>query len=317
MTEFASASPEASFDAIWDTEWESHLLQRAMDRVRDARLELERAINGQEWTSPAESTVAPRRSRLPAVGAACVLAALAGGIGWLVASRLERPAPQVPAQPFYVSTTLPSKSPYSQLIGISPDARFVVYTASPELEPESDKPQGVLVVRRLDRDETTVIEGTEGAQNAAISPDGRWLAFSCAKDRAGSKFNLKKVAIESGRPSGKPQTMCDLTGGSLFNVGWASDRELVFSANLNATVNMVSIAGGEPRTVISDDRAQSVEGVTEFRTLVAGQSVLATHFAFTGDKFQANVIAIDLASGKRTVVPRFSKPQSDAIWQFN
>ena len=274
--------------------------------IGDARLELERAIAGREWLEAAESIPAAKVSRLAMVGAASMLAVLAGGTGWLAADQLKRSASDAaaPPQPFYVSTSLPSKPPFSQLIGISPDARFVVYIASPELEPESDKPPGVLVVRRLDRDETTVIEGTEGAQNAAISPDGRWLAFSCAKDRAGSKFNLKKVALENGRPSGKPQAMCDLTGGSWFNVGWASDREVVFSANLNATVNMVSIAGGEPRTVINEDGAQSVEGVTEFRTLVAGQSVLATHFTFTGDKFQANVIAIDLASGKRTVVLR-------------
>ncbi|MBL8764280.1 MAG: serine/threonine-protein kinase [Phycisphaerae bacterium] len=272
--------------------------------IGDARLELGRAIIGREWASAVESTPASKRARLAVVGAACALAVLTGGIGWLAGHQSKRPAPPAPAQPFYVSTTLPSKPPSTGLVGISPDARFVVYTAWPELEPESEKPQGVLVVRRLDRDETTVIEGTEGAQNAALSPDGRWLAFSCAKDRARSKFNLKKVALEDGRPSGRPQTICDLPVGSWFFIGWASDRELVFSPNLGANVSVVSTAGSEPRVVVSEETSQGVEGLQEFRPLIAGQSVLATNYSFAGDKFQVNVVAIDLASGKRTVVLR-------------
>jgi hypothetical protein len=274
--------------------------------IGDARLELERAIAGREWLEAAESKTGPKRSRLAMVGAAGALAVLAGGIGWLAANQLKRPAlvAAAPLQTFHVSTTLSSKPPYTLMVGISPDARFVVYTAWPELEPESEKPQGVLVVRRLDRDETTVIEGTEGVQNAALSPDGRSLAFSCAKDRARSKFNLKKVSLEDGRPLGKPQTICDLPVGSWFYVGWASDRELVFAPNLGTTVNIVSIAGGEPRAVVSESTAEGVEGLQEFRPLIAGQSLLATKYSFTGEKFQVNVVAIDLASGKRTVVLR-------------
>ncbi len=272
--------------------------------IGDARLDLERAISGQEWSSAAASTAVPKRSRGFAIGAACAIALLAGAIGWLAASRLTRSAPVEPAQTFYLSATLPSKPPYSGLMGISPDARFVVYTAWPELEPESVRPQGVLVVRRLDRDETTVIEGTEGARNAALSPDGRWVAFSAAKDRAGTKFSLKKVALENGRPSGKPQTICDLAQGTWFSLGWASDRDVVFSAGTGTTVHVVSASGGEPRLLPLEDRAQGLEGWQEFRPLVAGQSILATNYALSGEKIKVNTEVIDLASGKRSVVLR-------------
>ncbi len=270
--------------------------------IGDARLELERAISGQEWAATAGSAAGPRRTRLALVGTACALALLAGGIGWMAAGRLSHPAPIAPAQSFHVSTTIPGKPPYSALVGISPDARFLVYTAWPELELESTKPQGVLVVRRLDRDETTVIEGTEGARNAALSPDGRWVVFSCAKDRAGTRFSLKKVALENGRPSGKPQTICDLAQGTWFSLGWASDREIVFSPNMERTMYAVSASGGEPRVVFREDRAESLEGWQEFRPLIAGQSVLATHFSFLGEKVKVNTEVIELATGKRTVV---------------
>lgn len=271
--------------------------------IGDARLELERAIAGHEWSSAAASAAVPKQTRLIAISAACAMALTAGGAGWLLASRLSRPAPVAPAQSFHVSTAIPSKPPYSGLVGIAPDATFVVYTAWPELELESVKPQGVLVVRRLDRDETIVIEGTEGARNAALSPDGRWVAFSCAKDRAGTKFSLKKIALENGRPSGKPQTICDLAQGTWFSLGWASDREIVFSPNMERTMYAVSTSGGEPRVLFSEDRAEGLQGWQEFRPLIAGQSVLTTHFSLSGgEKVKVNTEVIELASGKRTVV---------------
>jgi Tol biopolymer transport system component len=270
--------------------------------IGDARLELERALSGQEWASTAASTATHRRTRAFAIAAACAIALLAGGIGWSLASRLTRPAPVAPTQTFHVSTTVQSKPAFRTLVGISPDAKFLVYTAWPELEPDSAKPEGVLVVRHLDRDETTVIEGTEGARNAGLSPDGRWVAFASAKDRAATKFSLKKVALENGRPSGKPQPVCDLVQGAWFEVGWASDREIVFSPNMEKAVYGVSASGGQPRAILREERSQGLEGWGSFRPLVAGQSMLATHFAFKDEKIKVNTEAIDLASGKRTIV---------------
>lgn len=189
------------------------------------------------------------------------------------------------------------------MIGISPDAKFVIYSAWPELAPDSTKPQGLLMVRRLDSDETIAIEGTDGARSAALSPDGRWLAFACAKDRAGSKFSLKKIAIENGRPSGKPETICNLPQGTQFPLGWLSDREIVFSPAPEQTIYTVAISGGEPRVVLRDqERSDRIEGWDGFVPLVAGQSVLTTHFSLAGEKVKVNTEVIDLTTGTRTVV---------------
>lgn len=267
----------------------------------DARLELDRAITGREWLDAPESTPARKKTRFLAYSAACSMALLAGAFGWLLASRLTRPAP-VAQQAFHVSTTVQSKPAFQSLWGISPDARFLVYTALPELEPDSTKPEGVLVVRRLDRDETVVIEGTEGARNAALSPDGRWVAFSSARDRAGTKFSLRKIALDDGRPSGRPETICELPQGSWFQLGWASDREVLFAPNLEQAIYAVAASGGEPRVVVRQERPESLGGWDQFIPLVAGQSILVTHFLIVAEKVKINTEVIDITSGKRTIV---------------
>jgi Tol biopolymer transport system component len=270
--------------------------------IGDARLELERAISGQEWLGATGSTPASRMSRSWAIGMACLMALLAGGIGWLLASRVTRPTPVASPQTFHVSTTIPSKHYFQALVGISADARFLVYTAWPELEPDSPKPGGVLVVRRLDRDETTVLEGTEGARAAALSPDGRWVAFSSAKDLADTKFSLRKIALDNGRPSGRPETIYELPQGSYFQLGWASDREVVFASNTGQAIYAVAASGGGPRVVVRQERPEGVEGWDQFMPLVAGQSILVTHFSLADEKVKVNTEVIDLASGKRTIV---------------
>ncbi len=272
--------------------------------IADARLELERAIAGREWIASADSSPARKNSRAVAIAAAGAAALLAGGVAWIAASKVAQPAAVAvaPAQTFHVSTTIPSKPPFQGLWGISPDARFLIYTAWPELEADSSKAQGVLVVRRLDRDETIVLEGTEGARTAALSPDGRWVAFSSAKDRAGTKFSLRKIALDNGRPTGRPETICELPQGSYFQLGWASDREVVFAPNLEQAIYAVAVSGGEPRVVVREEQPEGLGGWDQFTPLVAGQSMLAAHFSIVAEKVKVNTEVIDLASGKRTIV---------------
>ena len=270
--------------------------------IGDARLEIERTIAGHEWTSAAAPPTPGRQRWLLPATLVAATAALAGAAGWFLAAGYTRPAPPPPQQTFHVSTTVEAKPAFNSLVGIAPDARFLVYTASPELPPDSVKPEGLLMLRRLDRDETTMIDGTEGVRDAALSPDGRWIAFSCAKDRAGTKLSLKKVALENGRPTGKPETVCELSSGSTPVLCWASDREIVFSPNFEPVVYVVSASGGEPREVLREDRPTGIEAWGDFRPLVPGRSILATRWSFVGQKIKVNTEVIDLTSGKRTLV---------------
>ncbi len=270
--------------------------------IGDARLEIERTIAGHEWTMAAAPVAAGKRTWIVPVCVACAAVSLVAGWGLSRVLNPTRPAAIAPAQAFHVCTTVADKPPFIGLMGISPDAKFLVYTASPELPADSVKPEGVLMVRRLDRDESAVIEGTEGAMDAALSSDGRWLAFACAKDRARNKLGLKKIALENGRPSGKPEIVCELPQGAYPTVCWASDREIVFSMAWETTLYSVSASGGEPRVVLHEDLPKGIENWGELRPLVAGKSILATRWSLVGQTVKFATEVIDLASGKRSPV---------------
>lgn len=265
--------------------------------IADARLELERAIRGREWIqagAKASKRTSPFRWALTAL---CGVALLAAGM--LVGRALVRPAPVEPSPALHVSATVPAKPELSYVVGIAPDARFVVYQAWPPLEADSIKPGGVLVVRRLDRDETKVIEGTEGSMDAALSPDGRWIAFAAARDRAQSKVLLKKLALDDGRPIGMPETLCDLPVGGGVNLCWSSDREIVIALLWQQTILAASAAGGEPRIVLEEERTKEIDNWGELRPLTPGKSILATRWALVGQTIKERTEVVDLATGTR------------------
>lgn len=266
--------------------------------IGDARLTLERAIGGQEWlTERATETTRARglHAGLLTLGAAAVLTA-----GLLIGRTLVRPASPAPAQTFHVSASVPAAPALDSVAGIAPDARFVIYRAWPDLEADSLKPSGVLVVRRLDRDEVKVIDGTEGAWAAALSPDGRWIAFCAAKDRAASKFALRKLALDEGRPVGSPETLCELPPGGFFSLCWSSDREIVLAAGWQQSILAVPAGGGEPRVVLQVDKAREIDNWGEISPLVPGKSILATRWTLVGELIKERVEIVDLESGSRT-----------------
>lgn len=268
--------------------------------IADARLELERSIAGHEWISAAGT--AGKNSRLALAGVGLAAAIMAGTTGWLLASKFTRSAPQASPQTFHLAAPVPATPQLRAVAGIAPDGKFVVYAAWTEPEPDSLKPQGVLAIRRLDREETRIIDGTEGAREAALSPDGRWVAFAAARDRTESKLSLKKIALDNGRPNGAPETLCDLPVGGSPTLCWSSDREIVMVLPWNESILAVSASGGEPRTIIQAERAKDIESWGEIRPLVEGRSVLASRWSLVGQTTKERTEAVDLATGTRTPV---------------
>ena len=72
-------------------------------------------------------------------------------------------------------------------LSLTPDGRTLVFVSSRN---------GVSSLVRRDLDDPAFhrLEGTDGAQEPALSPDGRWVAFAASDGR------IKKMALEGGRP---------------------------------------------------------------------------------------------------------------------
>ncbi len=281
--------------------------QRLRD-VGDARLEIERAIASREWVPAARTTgvgeAAVRSRRLGGLSAAAALLLVGAGVGGWIARRVSTPADPAPAQVFHLSLPLPAEPRFAGLIGIAPDASYVVVHASPANRPEGNLSEWFLATRWLDRGETRAIEGTEGALSAALSADGRWLAFLAEREPGTYEMTLRKVALEAGRPTGPPSTVCERVAG-WATLCWASDEEIALAMAVpEARILVVPAKGGEPRVVVREaaEKEGGVRGWWYPRALPGGRAILATWIFAEGGTFRRQAEVVDLGTGARKVV---------------
>ncbi len=280
--------------------------QRRLRDAGDARLELERAIAGREWTTTgllaAAGGSASGSRRWLAMGLSAALLVLAGvSAGRLMAHRA--PANINPPQVFHVSVPIPAKPLFHHLVGIDPESHFIVYRVWTDVNAENDAPNGCLMTRRIDRDETKVIVGTQGANNAALSADGRWLAFVAAKDRARTTRTLKKMALIDGVAAGPPTILVEDVG-ALTDVSWASEKELVLTAETpEPTISVMSSDGGPTRLVLREESTTPKSGAWRGGTaLPGGREMLMTHWWVEGPAIKEDIELVDLQTGEHRVV---------------
>ncbi len=125
---------------------------------------------------------------------------------------------------------------------ISPDGKYILYTAQTDGEPS-------LWLRPLGDESARQLTGTEGAIAGFWSPDSSWIGF-------GTRTELKRVSIDGGSPI----TLCELqsTGTTTFLGGtWSPDDErIVFSSGLQ--LYEVAARGGQPELLFdSSDSPRS------------------------------------------------------------
>ncbi len=164
-----------------------------------------------------------------------VLAVAAAGFAalWL------RPAPLPQVMRFEIHAppggTLPLGTP-----AVSPDGRTLAFTVN--------DPAGIsrIHLRGIDRVETRVLPGTEGAVHPFWSPDGRSLAFAASGDGS-SPSHLKRIDVEGG-------AVLDLirTGGP-WHGAWNQYGEILFP---DAGIMRISAQGGPATRVLTPDGTQ-------------------------------------------------------------
>ena len=214
--------------------------QRIPD-VGVARLDIQDAIAaGPAEVSPPR-TATRHRERL-AWAVAAIACTVAGGMA--VASWL-RPAAVPDAHPYLASILPVEDAPMTGLppsrFAISPDARYLAFTAGPG-------PPLTLWVRSLETGAVRQLPGTEGVEIAFWSPDGRFMAFI-------ADGKLKKISMSGGPAITLAEAQQGAGGGA-----WSPGDVIVFPTAVRGGLSRIDAAGGPvtPATTLDtaagDDR---------------------------------------------------------------
>ena len=146
-----------------------------------------------------------------------------------------------------------------------------------------------LYLRRLDRLIPTEVPESDGALSPFFSPDGKWIAFF-------SRGKLRKAPVSGGAPS----TICAAPlprGGA-----WVSEDTIVFAPQTTGGLSAVPASGGEPRSLTKADVAARERSHRWPAALPGGKAVLFATQLSGSDYDEGIVEAVEVATGKRTVV---------------
>jgi eukaryotic-like serine/threonine-protein kinase len=246
--------------------------------IGDARLELgpidEIALGLAPATGVPGRGQAMVRNIILSVAAGLVFLAIAAGAWWY---RHAVSAPQPTTKRFMVRLpdllwSVPGDGSIFELL---PDGSGLVYIAI------SSTGRRIHLYTLTDG-VSRIIPGTEEASDLAVSPDGKWLAFS--RDQ-----RLMKVAIAGG----SPVPVCPVS--FLRGISWGDDDWIVYAQATG--LQRVSSAGGDPETLTSV-AAGEVRHVSP-HVLPGGKTVLFTILAQSGSMDDAATAVVAMATGKR------------------
>ncbi|HWT46541.1 MAG TPA: protein kinase, partial [Vicinamibacterales bacterium] len=205
---------------------------RRLDSMAAARLEIEDALNRTETTGAEVPAVAVRRVRAAVWGAGLVLVSAAAIASvWLIGGRAPASPPERTLR-----LTIDSgagralNAPLVPGFAFSRNGRTMVFASDPE-----GTRTGRLFVRRLDEFEAKPLDGTDGATDPFLSPDGRWIGYF-------ARGKLWKISIGGGGAV----ALADI--GEERGGAWGPDDVILYSPDPNpgGRIMKVPAAGGAP-----------------------------------------------------------------------
>ena len=262
------------------------LVKDPRQRVRDMgdiRLALDAAFELDGTAAAGRSDLAPWQR--PASVGALVLGAVA--VTALTTWIFTRPAPALPVAVTRTSVVLPPTQIRTNFgrrgIAISPSGTHFVYVANDQL-----------YLRAFDELEARPMAGS--AQTAPadpfFSPDGRWIGFFSARDRA-----LEKIAIGGGA------AVRLAAANPAFGASWGKDGTIVYFQDRQGILR-VSASGGKPEVLVEVEAPAQVQ---QPQMLPGGRVLLYTRCMSRGCSSPetwdaAQVVIEDLATKERTVL---------------
>ncbi len=219
--------------------------------IGDARLELETALAGREWTSTAIAAAggqgSGRRAKRAVLMGGSVVVLL--GAGWAMGRWWPRAEPahggadKAAGEPPLISRlTLPVAGAMkaSERFALSPDGRMLAVIGVPTTG-DSDRSQ--VYVRRMDTLVPTLVPGTAGAYDLSFSPDGKWLAVIMAPGDGSARSVLMKTQVAGGPLI----TLVEQADGRMRQCAWVGQDAVAFA--WGTRISTVPAEGGTPKPV--------------------------------------------------------------------
>jgi serine/threonine protein kinase/Tol biopolymer transport system component len=216
------------------------------------------------------------------------------GIGFLgLASVLVGILLKKPSAPPLVKTTveLPAGmqmtkdtiGPTRTELAVSPDGRYVAYSASADGLPTN----AMLFLRAMDSPESKPVAGTEGARCPFFSPDGKWIGFW-------AQGKIHKASLSGGLPI----PLGDL-GDMPIGASWGSKGQIIIG-RIDKGLWIFDSEGGKPEALTFLDPAR--ETTHRFPYFLPGDNaiLLSVMPHALGDR--AWIEALSLPSGRRKVL---------------
>jgi serine/threonine-protein kinase len=239
-------------------------LEKSPARRYQSALDLRNDL--EEVKADFESGAIQKRSVLPAPTAPLrkflpwVLAAILGAAAVatdLLSRTSDVPAPAI--RRFVVRP--PAESRLTGDVSLSPDGSRLLFRAT-----QGDR--NLLYLQSLDQFAPRPLEGTDGANEPFISPDGDWVGFA-------AEGKLKKVPLSGG----DPVTLCDVA--DVIGANWGEDGNIVFGS-INSGLRQVSAEGGEPRSFLEPDTERGELDFHYPQILPGGGAMLITRHDKSG-----------------------------------
>jgi eukaryotic-like serine/threonine-protein kinase len=169
-------------------------------------------------------------------------------------------------------------------VALSLDGKRLVYVARQGASTQ-------LYLRLMDRFEATPLQGTEGATDPFLSPDGQWVGFF-------AEGRLKRVSVQGGAP----MTLCEATTDR--GASWGTDDTIVFSPEATSGLMRIPASGGLPQVLTVPDKEKGERTHRWPEILPGGKAVLFTIGTLNSPGYydDARIGVLSLETGQRQIL---------------